>query len=182
MPSIRWFSQLGLADVPFAGGKGANLGELTQGGFPVPPGFVISAGAYRASLREAGVEAELNQVLAESTELVDDQTRLTSACTQLRQLVHQAGMSAGVRGELDKAYSELDHGLRVAVRSSATAEDAPGISFAGVNESFTNVTGSDELATRVVDCWASLFSPRRRRGERHRDRRQHQRGSRARPR
>ncbi|TDD37078.1 phosphoenolpyruvate synthase [Saccharopolyspora elongata] len=160
MPSIRWFSQLGLADVPFAGGKGANLGELTRGGFPVPPGFVISAGAYRTSLREAGVEAELNRVLAEATELVDDQARLTSACTQLQQLVHQAGMSAGVRGELDKAYAELDHGLRVAVRSSATAEDAPGISFAGVNESFTNVTGPDELAARVVDCWASLFSPR----------------------
>ncbi|MER5390240.1 phosphoenolpyruvate synthase [Saccharopolyspora sp. NPDC002686] len=160
MSWIRWLGELGLADVPAAGGKGANLGELTSAGFPVPPGFVVTADAYRACMSEAGAQPELDRLLAEAGGSVDDSDALSEACARLQRLVHQAGMAAPVRAALLDAYDEFDGDSRVAVRSSATAEDAPDVSFAGVNESFTNVSGADELAARVVDCWASLFSPR----------------------
>jgi pyruvate,water dikinase len=160
MSWIRWFSELSLADVPVAGGKGANLGELTGAGLPVPPGFVVAADAYRACMSEAGAQAELDRVLDEAVRVADDQDRLVESCARLQRLVHRAGMASAVRAALLEAYEELGGDCRVAVRSSATAEDAPDISFAGVNESFTNVVGAEELAARVVDCWASLFSPR----------------------
>ncbi|MGW1679670.1 phosphoenolpyruvate synthase [Saccharopolyspora sp. NPDC002376] len=160
MSWIRWLGELGLADVPAAGGKGANLGELTSAGFPVPPGFVVTADAYRACMSEAGAQPELDRLLAEAGGSVDDSDALGESCARLQRLVRQAGMAGPVRAALLDAYDELDGDCRVAVRSSATAEDAPDVSFAGVNESFTNVVGADELAARVVDCWASLFSPR----------------------
>ncbi|MBB5157569.1 phosphoenolpyruvate synthase [Saccharopolyspora phatthalungensis] len=160
MPWIRWFSELSLAEVPVAGGKGANLGELTGAGLPVPPGFVVTADAYRVCMSQAGVEPELDRVLDEAVRVADDQDRLAETCARLQRLVHQAGLASAVHAALLEAYEELEGDPRVAVRSSATAEDAPDISFAGVNESFTNVVGAEELAARVVDCWASLFSPR----------------------
>lgn len=160
MPWIRWFSELGLADVPAVGGKGANLGELIRAGCPVPPGFVLDADAYRSCMAEAGVRPELDRELAEALQNTDDSDRLTNACARMRELVQRTGMTSAVRAELLDAYAELDGDRRVAVRSSATSEDAPGISFAGVNESFTNVVGTDELTARVVGCWSSLFSPR----------------------
>ncbi|MDA3644309.1 phosphoenolpyruvate synthase [Saccharopolyspora indica] len=160
MSWIRWLAELGLADVPLAGGKGANLGELTSAGFPVPPGFAVTADAYRACMSEAGAQPELDRLLAEACDAVDEPDALGECCARLQRSVHQAGLAGPVRAALLEAYAELDGDCRVAVRSSATAEDAPEVSFAGVNESFTNVSGSDELAARVVDCWASLFSPR----------------------
>ncbi|QIZ38665.1 phosphoenolpyruvate synthase [Saccharopolyspora sp. ASAGF58] len=160
MTWIRWFSELGLADVPVVGGKGANLGELAQAGLPVPPGFVLDAEAYRACMSEAGVRSELDRLFDEAVRVADEQALLAETCARLQRLVHQAGLSPAARAELLKAHDELDGGCLVAVRSSATAEDAPDISFAGVNESFTNVSGADDLTARVVDCWASLFSPR----------------------
>ncbi|CAM01757.1 phosphoenolpyruvate synthase [Saccharopolyspora erythraea] len=160
MEWIRWLTEIDIKAVPVAGGKGANLGELTGAGFPVPPGFVVSVEAFRTSLREADIQRELDQQLAEAARVVNDPDSLSAVSDRLRDLVHQAGVSAQVRTALDKAYTELDHHDRVAVRSSATAEDAPHLSFAGVNASYTNVTGQEELAERVVDCWASMFSPR----------------------
>lgn len=157
---IRWFSALNRDDAAKAGGKGANLGELVHAGFSVPPGFVVNVAAYHASLRAAGVQPELERLLAEAAKLVDDQTQLARTCAQLQQLIHEAGIAAGVRAELLAAYEMLEDHPQVAVRSSATAEDAGDTSFAGVNESYTNVCGGDELTARVVDCWASLFSPR----------------------
>ncbi|GGI92162.1 phosphoenolpyruvate synthase [Saccharopolyspora subtropica] len=160
MSWTKWFSELGLADVPTAGGKGANLGELTRAGLPVPPGFVLTANAYRTCMADGGAWVELDRELAEAARVVDAPDRLAEVCARLRERVHRAGMRPAVRAELLAAYAQLDGNRRVAVRSSATAEDAPELSFAGVNESFTNVTGADDLVARVIDCWASLFGPR----------------------
>jgi pyruvate,water dikinase len=155
---IRWFADIGKDDVGVAGGKGANLGELTRGGLPVPPGFVVTAQAYLEAMDAAGVRAHLGEVTA----AVDtaDATALAAASSELRELVHKAGLTDALRRDLLDAYHRLGDDVFVAVRSSATAEDSSTTSFAGMNETFTNVRGDDELLQRVVDCWASLFRER----------------------
>jgi pyruvate,water dikinase len=157
MADIAWFQELSLADVPTVGGKGANLGELTSAGLPVPGGFVITAGAYLAAMQEGGVREEL--VAIELATDVDDGAALAAAAARMQELVHKAGLPDALRREMVAAHERLG-GARVAVRSSATAEDTADTSFAGMNETYTNVEGPDALAERVVDCWASLFSPR----------------------
>ncbi|HEY7719932.1 MAG TPA: phosphoenolpyruvate synthase [Pedococcus sp.] len=149
--------RLGRDDVARAGGKGANLGELTRAGLPVPPGFVVTAQAYLEAMDAGGVRDALGREVAAVD--VDDPAALTGAAERLQALVRSAGLPPGHRAALDAAYRMLGE-PRVAVRSSATAEDSASTSFAGMNETFTNVSGPDELATRVVDCWASLWSPR----------------------
>jgi pyruvate,water dikinase len=154
---VFWFEQLGSGDVAVAGGKGANLGELTRAGLPVPRGFVIGADAYLDAMSEGGVRDELVQ-LAGSID-VDDERALGEGSARLQELVRKAGMPPALRDELLGAYRRL--GVpRVAVRSSATSEDTSDTSFAGMNETFTNVRGDAELCARVVDCWASVYGRR----------------------
>jgi pyruvate,water dikinase len=155
---IAWFGDLSRADVPRVGGKGANLGELTQAGLPVPPGFVVTAQAYLAAMDEGGVRRSLvDEVAAADT---DSPESLDAAADRIRALVHSAGVPDELRRAVEAAYAELGDDPFVAVRSSATAEDAGSTSFAGMNATYTNVRGPEELLTRVVDCWASLWSPR----------------------
>ncbi|MFI5045981.1 MAG: phosphoenolpyruvate synthase [Acidimicrobiia bacterium] len=140
-----------------AGGKGANLGELVRSGFPVPPGFVVTASAYLSSLDAAGVRVELRDRAAGVGVSPDP-----DAVDELRALVLRAGVPEALRREIAQAYARLGDGGDpfVAVRSSATAEDTAAASFAGMNETFTNVRGIDDVVARVVDCWASLFGAR----------------------
>ena len=140
-----------------AGGKGANLGELVRSGFPVPPGFVVTASAYLAALDLAGVRAELRDRTAHVGE-----SPTSSDVEALQALVRRAGVPASLRSAIAAAYERLGEGAEpfVAVRSSATAEDTAAASFAGMNETFTNVRGVDDVVDRVVDCWASLFGAR----------------------
>jgi pyruvate,water dikinase len=152
------FDALGVGDVATAGGKGANLGELTRAGFSVPPGFVISAQAYLRAMSDGGVGAELVELERDID--VDDAVALADGALRLQQLVHKAGLPPALRIEVLDAYRGLGANRRVAVRSSATAEDTADTSFAGMNQTFTNVCGDDDLCTRIVDCWASLFGER----------------------
>jgi pyruvate, water dikinase len=152
------FEALGIADVAVAGGKGANLGELCRAGFPVPPGFVVGAPAYLDAMEQGGVRAELMHL--EKSAAVDAPDQLTEVAARMQALVREAGLPAAVRTELLDAYHRLGPDAVVAVRSSATAEDTSDTSFAGMNQTFTNVRGDDDLCTRVVDCWASLFGER----------------------
>ena len=156
MGRIAWFKDVGRDDALVAGGKGANLGELTRGGFPVPDGFVVTADAYLTAMDEAGVRAQLR----EGMETADpgDTTGIAATAARLRELVEKAGMPTELGQEILDAFRRLGEPL-VAVRSSATAEDAGDTSFAGMNQTFTNVS-EDDLLGRVVDCWASLFGPR----------------------
>jgi hypothetical protein len=148
---------LTIDDVDRAGGKGANLGELVSAGLPVPQGFVVTAQAYLEAMDVGGVRADL--VDRVSTADADDSS-LARVSADLQDLVHKAAMPNPLRRELVDAYQRLGGEPYVAVRSSATGEDSAAASFAGMNETFTNVRGEEELARRVVDCWASLFGAR----------------------
>lgn len=155
---VRGFADLGKNDTEVAGGKGANLGELTRAGLPVPPGFVVTAAAYLAALDEAGVRARIRErVLALDPNRPD---ALAADSEALRALVRQAGLPARVREEVLAAYRALGPGARVAVRSSATQEDTAGSSFAGMNETFTNVAGDDAVVDAVIRCWMSVWGKR----------------------
>jgi pyruvate,water dikinase len=155
---VAWFGDIGHGDVAAVGGKGANLGELTGAGFAVPPGFVVTASAYLDALDRAGIRAGLRRRVAEAD--VDDPAALGDVAAACQDDVRAAGMPDEVRRAVVEGYHRLADGSAVAVRSSATAEDTASTSFAGMNETFTNVSGDDELVDRIVDCWASLWSPR----------------------
>ncbi|KQC38257.1 phosphoenolpyruvate synthase [Frankia sp. ACN1ag] len=155
--SIVWFDELGAADTGVAGGKGANLGELTAAGFPVPPGFVIPAAAYLAETERSGARAELARDLAGAD--AADAGALAARSRRLRDLVGAITIGPELRAHIVDAYHKLGGGF-VAVRSSATSEDTAGTSFAGMNATFTNIRGEDALVDAVQRCWASLFGER----------------------
>jgi pyruvate,water dikinase len=158
---LRFFDQLSRADVPFAGGKGANLGELTAAGLPVPPGFVVGAPAYAAFCDANGLRDRLERLLSDVD--VDDSEALRAAAATARSMVEDELMPEDLRDEIRHAYGELAKGSSdsaVAVRSSATAEDTESASFAGMNETYLNIRGADDVVEAVQRCWASLFGAR----------------------
>lgn len=156
--NIVWFDNLSRADVPTAGGKGANLGEMTRAGLPVPPGFVLTSGAYLAALEAAGIRQRLKELFAAVDP--DDDTALSRASEEMRQLILGAPFPKALESELLEAYRRLGRTVPVAVRSSATSEDTASTSFAGMHETFTHVTGEAALLDRVKACWASAYGQR----------------------
>lgn len=153
-------STLRLSDAEEAGGKGANMGELVAAGLPVPPGFVVMRSSYLASMQAGGVDTELAALHREALAQVDNSARVSELCQRMRNLVTKAGVGDDVRDQVLGSYHGLGPNCVVAVRSSATGEDGRDASFAGMNRTFTNVTGDDALIDAVKRCWASLFSPR----------------------
>lgn len=162
---VRWFADLSLADVAQVGGKGANLGELAQAGFPVPPGFVVTAGSFLRSMDGAGVRA----ALASTFEALDpwDPGSLDAGSRRLQELVRTATLDEQLRDEVAAAYGQLvstrhdaSSPLLVAVRSSAVGEDSDDSSFAGMHSTFTNVAGVEAVLQAMVDCWASAYGSR----------------------
>lgn len=160
MENVRNVADLRLSDAVEAGGKGANLGEMVGAGLPVPPGFVILRGGYGESMALGGVADELAAGHRDAIAAVGNDDRLGEQCRRLRGLVNKAGVSSGVRAAVLAEYARLGTDVVVAVRSSATGEDGADASFAGMNATFTNVSGPEELIESVQKCWASLFSPR----------------------
>ena len=155
--SVLPLSEISRVDVALAGGKGANLGELINAGFPVPRGFVITAPAYLAALDAAGVRGRLVQpALAE----VAEPAGLHEVAGRLRAMVASVPIPDPLQSAVRAAYRELGERVPVAVRSSATAEDSKETSFAGMNATFTDVTGEDALMDAIRDCWASLYGDR----------------------
>ena len=155
---VRWFAVLGSEDVAVVGGKGANLGELTRAGFPVPDGFVVTAPAYLAAMDRAGVRDRLRTLAVDVA--TDDAAALADASEELQGLVRSAGVPVELRRTIVDSYEQLGTDVAVAVRSSATSEDTAGTSFAGMNETFTNVVGAEALIGRIADCWASVYGQR----------------------
>jgi len=158
---VRFFDDLRKADVDYAGGKGANLGELTHAGVPVPPGFVVGAPAYAMFCDEHGLRDRIGAALSHVDS--DDTAALESAAQGVREMVRTEPMPDSIRAAIVEAYERLagdNPSLAVAVRSSATAEDTESASFAGMNETFLNVQGPDELLSAIQRCWASLFGAR----------------------
>jgi pyruvate, water dikinase len=162
----RWFSQLGIDDVPKVGGKNASLGELycalTPLGMNIPNGFAVTADAYRVTLAEAGVVPELRDLLGDVDK--SDVTDLARRARRARELVYGAPLPPQIRDEIVSGYEKLveEYGpdLSVAVRSSATAEDLPTASFAGQHETFLNVHGAERVVEACRRCFASLFTDR----------------------
>jgi pyruvate,water dikinase len=158
---VHGFQELGREDIPFAGGKGANLGELTRAGFPVPPGFVVGAPAYAAFCDAGGLRGRIDERL-EGVD-VDDPAALEEAARDVQGLVAAEQLPEAIEGAIRAAYAALA-GSRgdapVAVRSSATAEDTESASFAGMNETFLNTRGADAVVAAVRRCWGSLFGAR----------------------
>jgi pyruvate, water dikinase len=148
---------VGTADVGLVGGKGANLGEMVQAGFPVPPGFVVTAATYVSTIERAGVRAELMDL--EHQAATADAERLEVLARAARAIINSIDIATDTCGLISAAYAAIGSGF-VAVRSSATAEDTAEASFAGMNETFTNVRGDEELVARIKQCWASLFGAR----------------------
>jgi pyruvate, water dikinase len=157
MKFIAWFNELSKDDISLAGGKGANLGEMTRANIPVPPGFVITADAYFTFIKEAKLEEELRQLLNPLD--VEDTGKLRETSDKIKQKLSNAPMPEAIAREIKQAYRQMGDVL-VAVRSSATAEDLPEASFAGQQRTFLNVQGEDEVLAAVQGCWASLFEPR----------------------
>ncbi len=158
MQPVMWFKELRRTDTGRAGGKGANLGELLSGGFPVPDGFVVTADAYLAAMDAAGVRGELRAAAAAVDP--DDPAALAELSERLRALVRSSALPEDLAAEVAAAYHDLGTQTVVAVRSSATSEDTEGVSFAGMNQTFTNVAGEEAVLGRLRDCWASMFGER----------------------
>ncbi len=152
---IRAFDELSKRDVAEVGGKGANLGELASAGFAVPPGFVLTAPAFLHAMESAGVRTELLRLFRSG-----DEAHLEDTARALQEKVRGVTLPSALRDELRAAYATLGAGARVAVRSSATSEDTAGTSFAGMHETFTNISGVNELENAVISCWASLYGQR----------------------
>ena len=159
--AARPFSALSKTDTPYAGGKGANLGEMTGFGLPIPPGFVVGAPAYASFCEVGGLRERMAQRL-EGLD-VDDTEALAAAAADLREMVEAEPIPGPIEEAIRSGYAELggdSDKVPVAVRSSATAEDTEAASFAGMNETLLNVQGADAAVDAVRRCWSSLFGGR----------------------
>lgn len=160
---IKWFSEVGKEDVNIVGGKGANLGQLTKFGLPVPPGFCITAQTYNEFIEYADLKRQITNLM-EGLD-VEDTARLSEVSRTIRSDIMNADIKPAIMSEIKKAYAEFSSKIAVkeplvAVRSSATAEDLPDASFAGQQETFLYIFGEEELINHVKKCWASLWHSR----------------------
>jgi phosphohistidine swiveling domain-containing protein len=144
-------------DLNLSGGKGANLARLIQAGLPVPDGVVLSTSAYREFVRANHLEA----VLAPACQAEPDTTPtdLETLSATIRQAFHAAPIPNEIANAIREWYRQTGNPV-LAVRSSATTEDLPGLSFAGQQDTFLNIRGEDALLQAVVRCWSSLWTAR----------------------
>jgi pyruvate,water dikinase len=156
---IGWFADIGLSDRPQVGGKGGSLGELQRAGIAVPPGFVVKTGAFDrflASLeRELPVRARIEALSPE-----EELEKVATCCAEVRARVEAADLPPDVLDEISTAHAALcaEGPVPVAVRSSATTEDAVDASFAGLQDTYLWVTNLADVLHKVRSCWASLYS------------------------
>jgi len=151
------FTQIHKDDVLIAGGKGANLGELTAAGINVPKGFVIAADAYREFLKENHIDEFIAHGLKQAH---TDEHTLSAAAAEFREKITAGHFPTELEKEIRAKYAELGESKRVAVRSSATAEDLPDASFAGQQETYLNVQGINDVLLQIRNCYASLWGER----------------------
>jgi pyruvate,water dikinase len=160
---IAWFDRHDPALEPVLGGKNTSLGIMTMAGLPVPPGFAVTAEAYRRALSESGVDETLTRLVGELD--VDDAGALHAVATEARALITGTPMPGWLAEQLEAAYATLSErrgqaDLPVAVRSSATCEDQPDASFAGEHDTYLWVRSADAVREHVLRCWASLYTER----------------------
>jgi len=167
---VSWFKDVGIADRPHVGGKGGSLGELHRAGIVVPPGFVVRTRAFERFLdaleRDAPVRAHVETLSHEDLETIAQRSKA------LRERIESAALPPDLLEEIASAHAALCAGgapVPVAVRSSATTEDASDASFAGLQDTYLWVKSAADMLDKVRSCWASLYSVesisyRRRRG------------------
>src|SRR3989344_7511407 len=164
---ILWFKQISIKDVPLVGGKNASLGEmfskLVKKGINIPDGFVLTSRAYWYYLKANKIDKKIKEIFLKLDSMNLESLRKTSALT--RDLIFKADFPKDLKREILKNYRKLSqkYGMEnadVAVRSSATAEDLPGASFAGQHETYLNIQGEDKLLEAVKKCISSLFLER----------------------
>jgi pyruvate,water dikinase len=159
---VVWFKDVDKDDIATVGGKGANLGEMTQAGFPVPPGFIVTVHAYNEFIDRSNLKEKISALL--STVDVNSSKNLGEVAKRVQSLITREEFPRDIALEIIHAYFRLGRGLIkhpvVAVRSSATTEDLPGVSFAGAQWTFLNIQGEANLIEKVKEAWASLFTAR----------------------
>ncbi len=180
---IVWFNEVDKHDVGLVGGKGANLGEMTQAKFPIPYGFIVTANAYFLFIQKNKLDKKIKQLLG--TLDYNNSKQLEQVSKQIRKMIIESPMPQQIINKIVSYYENLlikeeeyfhkdvnplkkiTHRIKtlyrpplVAVRSSATAEDLPTASFAGQQETYLNVRGENRLLQKVKECWASLFTER----------------------
>jgi pyruvate, water dikinase len=149
------------SDLPLVGGKAGKLGELIREGLPVPPGFVVTTEAYQAFVDATPLGTEIPAALAEIR--TDSPPTFEAAAGRIRSMFESTPFPPELEKTLRDAYERFVKGHQVrfsAVRSSATAEDLEGASFAGLQDTYLNVTGTDRILASIRSCWGSLFTPR----------------------
>ncbi len=159
--SVVWLEEVGKEDIAIVGGKGASLGEMLRAELPVPPGFAVTAQAFRRFIDENGVSDELFSSLEVN---VDDADALREAEKKAKKIIMGAKIPTDIEKSIKSRYKELCKRVGteafVAVRSSATAEDLPDASFAGQQDTFLNIKGEQNVLEAVKKCWASLYGAR----------------------
>lgn len=155
MKYVRFLQELTRKDLPLAGGKGANLGELVIAGMKVPQGFVLNVHGYFHSLTQVLRSSSRNWPQID----IKDLSLLEKMSSEIQREILESDIPKEVRNEILEAYKVMGC-PKVAVRSSATAEDLPNASFAGQQETYLNVAGENDVLDAVKKCWASLWAPR----------------------
>src|SRR2546423_4187797 len=161
---VVWLENVRKDDIHIVGGKCANLGELTAKGVTVPPGFAVTADAFRRFLEETKIGEVIQKTLT-SADGPRDPKQYEEASQAIRKIIESAPMPLDIANEVRSAYRDLERKasnpqVKVAVRSSATSEDLPDASFAGQQDTYLNVKGEDALVHYVQKCWSSLYTPR----------------------
>ena len=165
-PSVLWFEDISMADVPVVGGKNASLGEMVrelgQSGVRVPAGFATTAAAYRQFIAANAIEPAIREQIRRYQ---TGDASLQDAGAAIRERILSADLPDAVVRDITAAYDQLAGWVKakapaVAVRSSATAEDLPDASFAGQQETFLNIRGHRALCDACLACFASLFTDR----------------------
>ena len=157
--AIGWFADIGLTDRPTVGGKGGSLGELTRAGIAVPPGFVLKTSAFVRFIDALEASAPM-RALVEALD-PDDLDAVTACSKAMRARIEAADLPEDLQAEIIAAHAELcggDASSPVAIRSSATTEDAEDASFAGLQDTFLWVKGAKGALRLIRTCWASLYS------------------------
>ncbi|KKT00149.1 MAG: Phosphoenolpyruvate synthase [Candidatus Nomurabacteria bacterium GW2011_GWA1_43_17] len=163
---IKWYGEVGIADVPSVGGKNAALGEMYSNlvplGVNVPDGFALTADAYRYFFKKTGLDEKIKEILSDIN--THDIRNLQIRGKKIREVILKAILPQDLQDKVTEAYLQMEkkygENIDVAVRSSATAEDLPGASFAGQQETYLNVRGIDDVLTATKKCIASLFTDR----------------------
>ena len=162
MKYIVWFQDVDKDDIALVGGKGANLGELVKAGLSVPPGFIVTSEAYFDFLEGTDLDLKISQLLKGLD--VNNTKKLHATAVEIQKTIMSKPMPSKIAKEISAAYQQLytkgSSNFYVAVRSSATAEDLPEASFAGIQKTFLNISGTENVLRAVRMAWASLFEAR----------------------